>query len=388
MKFPFRFCTAIIFMFVFVGSSILAQNVSITDYREPVSSADRFLVDFSANHATKGSDVTTSKGSIGGIYKRFYDSQPFGYSFDFIGSSSVEKDIVADKYKNDYKWSGSGSFKKYIMEGKDLFGSVRLDASMLKPYDRPASAVTVGLGYGRFVSATPLAKAVRVEEFLIREGELKGNMPKADILSVSRIIARRREYMDMHGDTYKKFWYADMEDAMRKSGMLKGDAIGAVGVLRIDEVIERERMADRFYGWDATLGFKLDITLPYEGQDRPPVNLDFTANYARPISWKWQVNERFSMTTPLDNPVKSYFAALASDISYELSNRIDFRIRHLLNIDKVDEDANSEYSNSLGVSLVYYLENYISIVTTWQLEKVPANDVTTNFVISLNYRVF
>lgn len=381
----------VIMLFILVAGNLYAQNVSVKDYKIPVSFANRFIIDFSANHATKGSDTTTSKGNVGGVYKSFYDSPSYGSFLDVIGSGLLDKNIAKDEYRKDYKVDGSLRFKKYLLVGserlKDLFASARFNTSMVKSFDQPATAVTVGVGYGRFIDATALAKAVRIEEFLIREGELTGHLPKEAILKLSSIIQRRGEYEDRFGDAYKDDWYNDMEETLSDSGMLTEDTLGAIGTLRIEEVLEREKIADRFYGWDATLGTKFDITLPYDNQDRPPGNLDVSANYARPISWRLQLNERFSMTTPFDNIVKSFLASLSSDLSYELSNRVDLRLRHLFNMDK-PEEGDSKYSNAFGISLIYYIENYINIVATEQIEKTPGEETTTNFTVSLNYRVF
>ena len=46
-----NWCIGIVVLFILVAGNVSAQNVSITDYQVPVSSADRFLIDFSANHA-------------------------------------------------------------------------------------------------------------------------------------------------------------------------------------------------------------------------------------------------------------------------------------------------------------------------------------------------
>ena len=377
-------------LLLFVGG-VSAQNASVSDYQVPVSSADRFFIDFSANHAAIGSDTTTSKGNVGGVYKRFYDSLPFGYSIDVIGSGLVDRNIRADAYETDYQISGDGHVKKYLMQNnealKNLFGSVRVNSDMLKRYDRPASAVTIGVGYGRFIEATALAKAVRIEAFLIKEEELKAHLPKAAILEVSEIINRRGEYEDKYGEVYEKEWYDDMEAVMHESGLLKADALGAIGVLRIEEVLERERIADRFYGWDVTLGSRFDITMPFRGQKRPTANLDVSASYARPISWKWQISERFSMNTPFDEFGVAFLSSLSSDISYELSNRIDLRVRHLIRLEK-PEKGNSQVSHSLRLSFIYYIENNVNLVATEQIEKVSEEDITTNFTVALNYRVF
>ena len=375
----------------FISSNVSAQNVSVTDYQVPVSAADRLLIDFSMNHATSGSDATTSKGNIGGIYKRFYDSLPFGYSIDIIGSGLVDKNIVTDEYNTNYQVNGDAGVKKYLMQNsaalKDLFGSVRASSNMLKNYDQPASSLTVGVGYGRFIEATDLAKAVRIEEFLIKEGELSDHLPKEAILEISKIINREGEYRDKYGETYEKEWYKDMETVMREPNLLKEGGLGAIGILRIEEVLEREDIADRFYGWDVTLGSRFDITLPFTGQDRSPANLDVSASYARPIAWRWQVSERISMNTPFDNFGTAFSSSLSTDISYELSNRIDVRLRHLLRLEKLEAD-DAKISHALGASFIYYIENNLNLVVTEQITKAPEDDIISDFTVVLNYRVF
>ena len=374
-----------------VTSNVSAQEVSVTDYQVPVSAADRLLIDFSMNHATTGADATTSKGNIGGIYKRFYDSLPFGYSIDLIGSGLLDRNIETDAYDTNYQINGDVGVKKYLMESnpflRDSFGSVRATSDMSKAYDRPTSALTVGMGYGRFIDATALAKAVRIEAFLMKEGELSDHLPKDIILELSQIIQREDEYKDKFGEIYKKEWYKDMEAVMTKSGLLQADGLSAIGVLRIEEILEREEIADRFYGWDVALGSKFDITTPYTDQDRSIAHLDVTASYARPIAWRWQISERLSINTPFDSIGQAFSLSLSSDISYELSNRIDLRLRHLFRLDK-PEVGNTENSHSLGAAFIYYIENSVNLVATQQIEIVPDEDINTNFTVVLNYRVF
>ena len=378
-------------MSTFVASNVSAQNASVTDYEVPVSAADRLFVDFSMNHAATGSDTTASNGNIGGIYKRFYDSLPFGYSIDIIGSGLVDRNIEKDAYESKYQVDAVTRVKKYLMQNneslKDLFGSVRASSNVRGEYDRPESALTVGVGYGRFIEATSLAKAVRIEEFLIGEGELRDHLPKEAILELSKIINRENEYQDRYGEAYEKEWYHDMEAIMQESSLLKENTLGAIGILRIEEVLEREDIADRFYGWDVTVGSKFDITTPYTDQDSPPVNLDVSASYARPISWRWQVSERVSINTPFDGLGKAFSSSLSSDISYELSNRVDLRLRHLLRLEK-PEAQDAEAGNSFALSFVYYIENYLNLVVTEQIDKGPEDDLATNFTVVLNYRVF
>jgi len=380
-----------------LAGAATAQNVSVTDYDVPVSKAERLLVDLTANHATKGSDKTASNGNVGAVYKRFYDSLPFGYSIDVTGSGSTALDPKTDEYESTYNADLSGSIKRYIWDKnaslKDIFGSARFDANMLKDYDQPNSSVTIALGYGRFINATGLAKAVRMEGFLIDENEITGNLPKDAMVELAKIVDRRGEYEDTHGATYKKQWYADMEEVIRKSGMLKEDAIGAVGILRMDEVIEREQIADRFYGWDLAVGSKFDLTVvdPTTGKEvdeLPSPPLDVSAHYARPVAWEWQFNAGTRWSSPFDNLGKAYTGSAAADLTYELTNRVDFRARYGMKLGKI-EDVDAEVAHSAGVALIYYIENQVNLVAQEQIEKAAGDeDATTNFTLTLNYRVF
>jgi len=371
--------------------SAFAQNASITDYKVPESRAERMLIDLTANHSTQGSSTTTSKGNVGVLYKRFYDSLPFGYSIDASGSAKAERNILTEKYESLYNVELSGSVKRYIWDKnptlKDIFGSARFDASFKKDDDQPASSVTIALGYGRFINATALAKAARIEQFLLSESEITGHLPKDSLIELGNVIEREAEYQDRFGDVYKKEWFKDMEEVVRRSGMLQEDAIGAIGILRMDEVLTRERIADRFYGWDFAVGSKFDLTLADKNAELPPANLDISVDYARPISWEWQFNGRVNWSSPFDHLGKRFIGRATADLTYELTNRVDLRVRYSTTWDK-PEIGDSEVTHSAGASFIYYLENQVNLVASEQIEKAPNKDATTNFTLTLNYRVF
>ena len=93
------------------------------------------------------------------------------------------------------------------------------------------------------------------------------------------------------------------------------------------------------------------------------------------------------MNTPFDSFGSAYALSLSSDISYELSNRIDLRLRHLFQLSK-PEGGDTENSQALGISFIYYIENNLNLVATEQIEIVPDEDITSNFTVVLNYRIF
>lgn len=376
-------------MLSYFVSVAVTQNVSVKDYTVPSSSSHSLFIDPNYNLTIVSDDVTVNKGGIGIVYKTFYESLPVGYSIDATGSGSFEKDSKTRKYRNRYSTNAAVRFKKYIFNERDLFGSVKFGGQFNKIYDYPATSVTIGIGYGRFINATPLRKAVRMEDFLMKENVISGHLPKETMLQLGHIIQRRSEYSDRYGDTYQKNWFDDMEDAMRKSGLLKENYIGAIGILRMQEVLTKEKIFDRFYGWEVTIGTKIDLTLPQKGQERPNPSLDFSAQYSRPISWATQWNERLSINSPLSNNFGTFYNLhISSDLAYELSNRVNFVVRHFMTIDKLAPESDIVISNLLGLSFIYFLENQLNLAVTERLDKSTGTELSTNFVVSLNYRVF
>ena len=123
-----------------------------------------------------------------------------------------------------------------------------MDHDFNKPFDRPSVDLTIGVGYGRSINATALAKAVRIEDFFLAEGLIFEQLPKETMIELGHIIERSSEYEDVNGTRYENYWFEDMENAIGKSRIL-GESLGAIGILRMREVLFQERINDRFYGW-------------------------------------------------------------------------------------------------------------------------------------------
>ena len=378
-----------------INTNLSAQNLLITDYKVPVSSARSFLIDFNANYTAVGRELTTDKGNIGAVYKKFYESLPYAYSLDFIGALSRDKE--AERLYN-YNADLEGQVKKYIWNTHDLFGSIKYHSAYFNDCDRPPVDLTFGLGFGRFVNVTPLAKAVRVEDFWLNEGLLYDDLPAQTMIQFGQVIERKSEFKSKYGSTYKIQWYNEIAKLIRESGMLKGEEIDAIGILRMDEVLFRQKVRDRFYGWDATLGVKRELLTSMEDQE-PKSAADITIRYSHPLGWRSQWNERLIANSPVDKDLftKAYDLTIHSGFTYEMTNHIDFALNHLVKIkrekcvptrDTHYADFDVLFTNSLRISFVFYIENSVNLVTNMQLDKTSETAITTNFAFALNYRVF
>ena len=365
------------------GPNAFAQNLLIQDYKVPVSSAHSFLIDFNYNYASVGKETTSNHGRIGTVYNTFYESLTYGYSFDLIWAASRERRA------NDYNTDIDGRLRRYIWPHRNFFGSVNPHSAYLKSYDRPTLDVTIGFGFGRFINATPLAKAVRIEDFLLFSNQLYDDLPAETMVKLGQIIEKRGEYRTRYREAFKRFWYDDMAEIIKDSKMLKGEEIDAVGILRMDEVLFRENISDRFYGWDVTLGAKLELLTSEPSEQRVAPAADITARYSLPINWRAQLNERFTANSQVGgNFIRTYNVISASDFSYEVTNRIDFVTRHRIELEKRSKDDYTLISNSLKLLFVFFIENQINLTTSIELEKRGQTKLKQNFLMTLNYRVF
>ncbi len=209
-----------------------AQNVSVTDYQVPVSRADNLRIDvLSLNYVTEGDETKSQTGNLNVIYKKFYDSLPFAYSIDLFGATSFDRDPIDGDLSGNLTVSMVNRVKKYTPRVGNFFIFEDTDVDFDESFDRPSVEMTLGVGYGRFINATPLRKAVRIEEFFLEEGIISDHLPKEDMVELGQAIEKETEYKDLYGDRYRNYWFEDMHDIIKKSGMVLGE-IG-YGVLRM-----------------------------------------------------------------------------------------------------------------------------------------------------------
>ena len=88
-KNPFRVLARCMLVVLLVIASAEAQNVSVTDYKVPVSRVDNLRIDaLSFNFTTEGKEVIHEEGRVGLVYRKFYSSLPFAYFIDALSSAS------------------------------------------------------------------------------------------------------------------------------------------------------------------------------------------------------------------------------------------------------------------------------------------------------------
>ncbi|GJQ32949.1 MAG: hypothetical protein HBSAPP04_17880 [Ignavibacteriaceae bacterium] len=382
------------FAVILFTGTIVAQNVSVSDYKVPVSTAKILRLSGSYNFAQSTDSVTThvtaNNASATALFRYFYSSLPFAYF--------VDVDATGGKNFADYNHDISirPSIRKYLADDKDWFGFGALDLRHANTFKQIESNLTVGGGYGRYINATALAKAVRIEDHLLKEGVISARLPKETMIRIANIIEREAEYRGVFGDTYEKNWYEDIEKEMRATGLLQGGTLGAIGILRTQQVLKgiNEKVNERYFGWDLTAGVLFNLSTRDRSDTRSPA-LSVGGRFSNPIGWNSQVNAYFNVNTPFDSTFfKTFIASAGADYFYELGNRINFIAGYKLNFIKsntkfllINEDSYMDHNLTAG--FIFYLENYINLGIQGGLYRsglLKTTDIT--FGVTLQYNVF
>ena len=368
-----------------------AQNVSVTDYKVPVSRVDNLRIDvLSFNLTTEGKEVVHEQGEIGFVYKKFYSSLPFAYFIDAHSSASYFRQLDSER-TGTYEMNLDIQIQKYFRETNKFFYFVSPEILMRKGFDRPQADVFFGLGYGRFIDATALRKAVRIEDFLFEEGVISDFLPKDTMIALGQIIEKEAEYRNIYGSrTYLSYWYEDMSSEIDKTGLVTGGGnIGPIGVLRMREVLTQEQISDRFFGWDVNAGVQYQLQTRDEDIDRPPPAMAINVRYSRPISWRMQVNTDFKLDTPFKRGYfrREYNIRQNVDFIYEITNRIAFVTTNTLHINK-KRDQDARFRHISNISFTFFVENRISLTAVEQISKEEGSPFRQSLLFALSYRIF
>jgi hypothetical protein len=376
-------------VFLFLTSMIFGQNVSVSDYKVPISTAKILRLNGTYNWSqSKYADtltvVTADNAAATLTLRSFYSSLPFAWFFDVDATGGKSFDVWT------HDVSIRPSIRKYVWEDMDWFGFASFDARHTNTFKQIESNLQVGGGYGRYINATALAKAVRIEEHLIQEGVIKDHMPKETMIKIANIIERESEYQGIYGDTYEKQWYEAIEKEIKDSGYLNGNALGAIGLLRTQQVLKgiNERVNERFYGWDLNLGVLFNLSQ----RDKSPTNspaLAVSGRFSYPIGWRAQIDAFATVSTPIDT---SFFQQVGTSAGvnylYELSNRINFVAGY--NINYITPAAGAAYADhNLTASFIFYLENYINLgINANMVRSGLTRQTDLSSSVSLQYNFF
>lgn len=361
------------FIFLFLTSVAYSQNVKITDYKVPVSNARKLLLSGFHNWSQTGDSVTTNEFRLDGNYTQFYSSLPFAWN---IGVNAFTSGKYADTVRVGYNLATD--VRKYFANTTGFFGFAALNSNYLRKRtdtveDRPSASVIGGLGYGRFLDATPMFKAIRIDQELRRSGITTKYMPKATMIKIAEIIDRESEYRDRYKDISEAKLIEDIMKEVFNSGASKTTDLSAFGYFRVRQVITgtNQFITQRFYGGDVRVGVGYEFLTRNKTLKSPPATLNLLGRYSYPIDLRQQINLSASANTPLDSMgFKLFEGQGAVDYSFTLTNKIQFITGYTANFRRVSDFRDISVADQTAFAgLRFYLENYVSLSVTGSYDK-------------------
>ncbi len=379
-----------------IGIGYKAQGIAITDFEPPVSRAKTSFImgSYDYERSSEGK-ITSDHGNLSLNFIQFYSSLPFAYNSSLLGLVERNGSAEVDSERMVYNISGKGQVNKYLY--KDIFGMVKLSVDSIRGYFQPKFSsrekfsASMGLGYGRFIVATPMARAVRVAEELGRVDLLTGPLPDSTYLLLAEQLDPYmiRSYQE-HYDFWEREYYRDISRILRESGQLKEGVLGSVGTVVVSDILD-EYILPRYYGYEITGGFGYTLSIPSENSSLKPFT-ELTFEFGRPIGLKSQlagfltlknyiIEGKFESRLSLDQLRFTY--------SYEISNNLDLFLAYNLS-GSIPFEETPSLSQEMDIEFHYYIVNQLNFTTRFSLNTPPGEytKFKTSFSSGIKYRFF
>lgn len=386
---------SIILSSLFIISGLNA--IEITDYKVVDSYYQDAYLNGSLNIDSGNQEQTSYDLHIDANFKTLKSTLPYSWDLELIGSSDFTRgENKEDDSEESYNTIANAHFDKYINGNEKLFlyGATKLGyqkVATADDADDPYIKVGAGVGWGRVYNATPLAKALRIVEDLIKYKIIKKELSKKAYIKLASVIDREDDFKSKYSPIeYKKYWYEAMEKVFKEAGVLDKESLGAFGIVRIDEILNIEKVSNRLHGWKIRGGFG-KILSNYDGDSEDPT-VDGEFEYGLPIGLSSQFSERLYIEKLLDSNTDIDYSLTNSMIyTYEISNRIDWDNSWVINYQAVDK-SDDIVNNSISTGFIYYLPNRLNLTATFSLSKRKGgideeDNWNKKFVAGVQYRL-
>ena len=371
-----------------VASPVFAEP-SLLNYTEATSSYEDAYVTGNFNVGSGNQGQSNYDLDLSLDYAKVFSSPNRNTKLDFIGAGSRSRGPNdGDKTNSSYQLLGSATVDNYFQANSNRafwYGKAEIGAK--KGQVKPFSKATVGVGYGRVVNVTPMARAIRVVQALRKNGTLGSDISNSAYQSIANIISREPEYRSKHGaKNYEQHWIEDIVKALKGGG-----ALGPKGTIKAYSVLTNESISTRKHGWLVRAGIGAVLS-DYDGETGKPA-VEVGAEYHLPLSNQTQFSNEAIFTTTLKDSSNSYILNNNLSLTHELSDVIDWENKWALNYSKSD-DVKSTTNNTLSSSFNYELTNQLDFNITASLNKLDDNianngndDIDKRLTMGIKYRL-
>ena len=262
-----------------------AFGISLCDYRSPETDLSDLTIGFAYQYHNDPfglEDRDINEGQFTVEYIRLYDEPGFG--FDVTLRNDMEISVLD---VSTYTTFADGSYKRYFESERDFFAFAGGLARSSSSFQSMGLSVNLGVGYGRFVDVTALAKATRVDSFLVRRGSLTDHLHPVDLRAVADEIGS----LAMHDSLSSLL--AEVQDVIEGSGGVRLGGLDALDISEITRLIQEEGFS-RYCGWDVRVGLGYELLDPSGGENDLLVTGSFNLAAATTPNEQFLVQGSFS----------------------------------------------------------------------------------------------
>ncbi len=355
-------------------------TVSVTDYKNATSAYEEAYVNGQYNMSRNRGDAQSAYDlNLGLQYDRVFSSPDRDLRIQGAADGSVNRGPSAGaKRSSSYTYGAGVTADNYFTPGSSgafWYGGLNLQGS--SAFDSRQITGTVGVGYGRVINVTPMAKSIRIVEELLARGRMTREPALATYQRVADIVDRESEFRSRHGaKDYEQFWVQAISDALVAGGtMVPG--FGAADVLKIYQIVTRERISTRKVGWKVRAGVGYVFRTFNGKSDDDPV-LEVVGEYYYPLSNRTQFNEIATFNTALNSGDRSYTLRNDMSLTHEVDDRIDWENSWILDYNRNGPTKTSSTVNTLSTAFIYSLTNSLDATATFAVSKYTGAQTLAN----------
>jgi len=400
IKFKERLLKMRIYIILFL-TLIHLQAIEMTDYRTIYGNYDEAYLNGTLKASTGNQEQNSYDLLLNASTRTIYTTAPYSIDFTVKGDAGFSQGEDKNSTKKRlYNLSSSLRYDQYLdYDNLFIYGGGDLGyrkQQQLERADEIFFKIGLGMGYGRVYNATPLAVALRVVEELKKYKVIYTDLSDIYLLKLAKIIGTKDNYVSQYGlENYKKYWFSDMEKLFKKAKVSYQEHLGAIGILKMDEVIEIEKILGRFHGWKIRGGVGEVISNYEEGRGTKNTTADMEFSYGLPMGYEGQYIENALLSKNLydSKPIDFRFENFMS-YTYEITDLIDWESKWSLNFERYHK---GEYvlRNKISLGFRYYLANSLTFDTTISMSKIKGtngNYVQTDewdgdFFMGVRYRL-
>ena len=303
------FCLSLVFA---LGVGVAGFAIPLCEYQSPLTDLSSLVLSFAYQYHNDPYGLETydiNDGLFGTEYVRLFDTPEFGFDVSLQNEMLISTIGIST-----FSTVADGNYKRYFSSEGDYFAYAGASVRSSSEFETVGVSFNVGLGNGRFTDVTPLAKAVRIDEFLVARGSLTAHLHAVDQQIIAREIGSAASYESIAD------LLAVVLEIIEGSGLVRTGGLDALDISEITRFIQ-ERGFSRYCGWDLKFGLGYALLDPSGGGNDLLITGAF--NYAFTTTPKVQFLVQGSFSGPTD---------LIETNRIDLTIGYDFLIADFLNL--------------------------------------------------------